>query len=238
VIAFVEGQLTESFVNRDLTGDLRRKGWRGPSLLSLHDYRTFGQIMAYLLGGIATWARDAGYRGLLVLCDEAEYLDQLEATSRQMATRVLKYLAVATLPPGDLAFDPALVERGGQPVHRSFPPRFALDQPLCAICAFTPYPEIQAVLGAIVSNSERLVCFDSVPLEDLHALADRILALYIEAYPSLQPTIEHRRAIASRLAGAFRRGETEVMRQATKMVVEFWDLYRSDPERALRALSG
>jgi hypothetical protein len=236
VIAYVEGQLQVSFINSDLTSDLRRHGWRGPSLLSLHDYRTFGQIMANLLGAIATWSRDAGYRGLLVLCDEAEYLDQLEATSREMATRVLKYLAMATLPQSELAFDPTLVERGGQPVHRDIPTRFAQDQPLSAICAFTPYPEIQAVLGAIVSNSERLVSFDPVPLAALYALADRILAFYIEAYPELQPSIHHRQMITSRLAGAFRRGETEVMRQATKMVVEFWDLYRCDPDRALRAL--
>lgn len=234
LVAWVEGQLPQ--VNRELTGDLRRFGWPGPSLLALPDYRTFGQIMAYLLGGIATWARDAGYRGLLVLVDEAEYLDQLESVSRDMATNVLRYLAAASLDREELAFDPAAVYRGGQSVHRAIPESFVPDQPLAVMCAFTPHPTVNQVLRGIVGRRERILDLDPIPLAELGLLADQILALYREAWPHLDPPEADRRVVKAAITGAFRRGEMQNTRQAARLVVEFWDLYRSDAARALAAL--
>lgn len=234
LLGFVQAQAWQA--NDTLNRALSRQGWRGDSLLALPDYRTFGQVMAHLLGGVAVWARDAGFRGLLVLADEAEYLDQLESTSRDMATNVLKYLAMATLPTASLAFDPASVYRGGQQIHRQITPIFAQDQPLSALCAFTPHPAIRDVLSRIVADPEVTLALDPVPPWELSRLADRILVLYQQAYPQVNPTDEHRRAITGQLTGAFRRGEVETTRQAARLVVEFWDLYRLRPDRALKAL--
>jgi len=58
---------------QDLTDILRRHGWAGPRLLALPDYRTFGQLMAHLLGGVAVWAKDAGHQGLVVLLDDVGF---------------------------------------------------------------------------------------------------------------------------------------------------------------------
>lgn len=234
LLSFVQGQLTQA--NDDANRALAQVGWKGSRLLALPDYRTFGQIMGYLLGGIACWARDAGYRGLLVLLDEAEYLDQLEATSRDMATNVLRYLAMGTLDRTSLAFAPEAVYRGGQDVHRQIPAVFAPDQPLAALCAFTPHPAITRVLQDLVSDPRVIVPLEALPSWELARLADHIFVLYRQAWPRLDPPEEHRRAVTGRLSGAFRRGEVETTRQAARLVVEFWDLYRHRPERALAAL--
>lgn len=233
VTSFVQGQLIQA--NDEINRDLRRFGWAGPSLLALPDFRTFGQIMAYMLGGVAAWATDAGYRGLLVLADEAEYLDQLETTSKDMATNVLKYLAMASLPRESLPFDPQAVYRGGQSIHRDIPERFAPDQQLSVVCAFTPNPGISAVLKDIVRD-DAIVPLRPIPAHELDLLADRIFALYREAWPTLDPPLAHRRLVTSKLSGGFRRGEVETTRQAARLVVEFWDLYRMGPERAVSAL--
>jgi hypothetical protein len=232
-LAFVQGQLEQA--NDGLNRDLRGFGWKGPSMLALPDYRTFGQIMAYLLGGVAAWAQDAGYRGLLVLADEAEYLDQLETTSRDMATNVLKYLAMGSLDHATLPFDPGQVYRGGQSIHRGIPERFSDDQHLAVVCAFTPNPAISSVLRSIVPESS-LVPLEPIVASELDSLADRIFALYREAWPKLDPPVMHRRIVTGRLSGGFRRGEVETTRQAARLVVEFWDIYRASPDRALSAL--
>ena len=234
LLAFVQGQLPRA--NQELDRDLRKLGWRGPRLLALPDYRTFGQIMAHLLGGVACWARDAGYHGLLVLVDEAEYLDQLGVSGRELATNVLKYLAMATLGREALAFDPEQVYRGGHPTHRQIRAVFQPAQPMAAICAFTPHPEITRVLQRLVSDEHLILPLEHVPSWELARLAEHIFALYQQAYPDMQAPDDHRRVITGRLTGAFRRGEVESTRQAAKLVVEFWDLYRMEPARALRAV--
>ena len=235
LIDHVEGQPGRA--SADLDAALRRAGWRGPRLLSLPDYRTFGQIMAYLLGGIATWAREAGYRGLMVLVDEAEYLDRLEATSRDWATNLLCHLATACLPPTELAFDPAQAYRGGQAVHRALPAVFRGDQPLVGLCAFTPHPAIDRVLRGVVAAPGRRLDLESVPPAELGQLAERILALYRRVYPALDPPERHRRQVQACLTKGFWRGDLTTTRQAARLVVEFWDLYRHSPAQAVRALA-
>ena len=234
MVAYVQAQLPQA--HKALLSQMRRQGWRGYKLLALPDYRSFGQIMAYLLGGIAVWAREAGYRGLVVLADEAEYLERLRKVAREWATNVLRYLASASLDPQDLAFDPSKTYRGGQPVHRALPERFRPDQPLAVICAFTPHPGISEVLGGIVADEGRLLQLQPIPLAELSQLADRILVLCRQAYPQLQPPGAHRRVIKACLARAFRRGDIQTTRQAARLAVEFWDLYRVSAERALGAV--
>ena len=236
MVAYVQGQLPQA--QKRLDSQLRYHRWHGYKLLALPDYRSFGQIMAYLLGGIAVWAREAGYRGLLVLVDEAEYLERLRKVAREWATNVLRYLACASLNPEDLAFDPRDTYRGGQRVHRALPERFRPDQPLAVVCAFTPHPAFQDVLAGFVADQRRLLELEPIPLAELSRLTDRILVLCRQAYPQLRPPEAHRRVIKSCLARAFRRGDIENTRQAARLAIEFWDLYRVCPDRALGAVMG
>ena len=234
VLEFVEGQSLDD--HRALSRKLRRHGFRGPPMLGLPDYRTFGQIMAHLLGGVAAWARDAGHQGLLVLLDEAEYLDSLASTSREMAENVLRYLAMAALPPQLLAFEERAVYRGGQPVHRAISPRFQVDQPLVVLCAFTPNPDVDRVLRRTLLDPTARVGLDPLRPSLLPVLAEKVYALVKSVHPHLDPAPEHRRLVSRALDAAFQSGRVETTRQAARLVVEFWDLYRLDPQRALRAL--
>jgi hypothetical protein len=154
-----------------------------------------------------------------------------------MATNVLKYLAMASFDGEGLRFDTKDVYRGGQHVHREISERFKPDQPLSVVCAFTPNPGITRILSSIVPERTMLP-LTPVPAAELDRLAERIFALYSQAWPALEPPMMHRRLITGRLSGAFRRHEIETTRQAARLVVEFWDIYRHSPERALTALMG
>jgi len=234
-LGFVEGRLRTDHVG--LWRALRRAGYQGPKLLGLPDYRTFGQIMAHILGGVSVWARDAGWAGLAVLMDEAEYVDRLDRASRDMAENVIRHLALATLSEEELKFSPDEVYRGGQGVHRAISPCFEVDQPLVAVCAFTPNPEVEQVLARTV---ERSCTMDLEPIRPslLPVLADKVYGLVKMVHPRLDPLPEHRRRVQDVLGYAFESGQVETTRQAARLVVEFWDLYRVDPRRALAALVG
>ncbi|MCK6504645.1 ATP-binding protein [Myxococcota bacterium] len=236
VLDFVSGQGHDD--HQQLSRDLRRLGFRGPPMLGLPDYRTFGQVMAHLLGGLAVWARDAGHAGLLVLLDEAEYLDRLGHTSREMAENVLRYLAMAALPPERLAFHEGGVYKGGQAAHREVPPRYRPDQPLAVVCAFTPDPQVDRVLARILADPADRLRLDPVRPSLLPVLAEKVYGLVKAVYPQLDPAPEHRQRVTRALDQAFRSGQVDSTRQAARLVVEFWDLYRQDPARALRALHG
>jgi hypothetical protein len=233
-LEFIAGQVPED--HAELHRQLRRCGFRGPKMLALPDYRTFGQVMAHLLGGIAAWSRDAGWKGLVVLLDEAEYLDRLGASSRRMAENVLRYLAMGSLDRTALAFDPEEVYRGGQTVHRKIRPRFVEDQPLVVLCAFTPNPDVDAVLDEIIADRSVRVELDPIRPSLLPVLAEKVFGLVKGVHPELEADPLHREVMTRALAQAFADGTVSSTRQAARMVVEFWDLYRVDPLRALIAV--
>lgn len=222
---------------QSLERGLRACGWRGPRVLALPDYRTFGQVLAYLLGGLAVWARDAGHRGVLLACDEAEYVDRLSGVGRDLAATVLRYLAVAALDDDALAFAPDRVYRGGQPVHRDLPSRFAADQPLVVLAAFTPNRAIEAVLSTVVASSSAVCPLDPLPWNLVALYAARVLEVHGRVYPQTAPSVLHRRQLEQALQSAWRRGRLETLRQVARAVVEWADLHRDSPERALRALT-
>lgn len=236
VLAFVSGQGRDD--HRELSAQLRRIGFKGPDMLGLPDYRTFGQVMAHMLGGVAAWSKDAGTSGLLLLLDEAEYLDRLGTHSREMAENVLRFLAIAALPPELLAFEPGAIYRGGQAVHRELNPVYRADQPLSVICAFTPDPQVDQVLRRTLLDPSNRIDLEPVRPSLLPVLAEKVYELVKAVHPELDPDPEHRRRITQALDRAFRGGQVESTRQAARLVIEFWDLYRLDPARALRALDG
>ncbi len=236
VLAFVAGQGRDD--HRELSHQLRRHGFKGRDMLGLPDYRTFGQVMAHMLGGVASWAKDAGASGLLLLLDEAEYLDRLGSQSREMAENVLRFLAIAALPPELLAFEPGAIYRGGQAVHRELSPVYRLEQPLSVLCAFTPDPQVDQVLRRTLLDPASRIELEPVRPSLLPVLAEKVYDLVKAVYPQLDPDPDHRRRVTQALERAFRGGQVESTRQAARLVIEFWDIYRQDPARALKALDG
>ena len=234
LLDWVDGSVQSG--QEELERRLHRAGWRGPGLLALPDFRTFGQIMASLLGAVSVWGRDAGYAGLLVLLDEAEYFDQMHGIAREMAENVLRYLAIAAEDDARLAFAPAAVYRGGQAVHKGISARFTDDQPLMVAASFTPNPELDAVIGRLLRGPGAVVPLDPLPARVLAALAERVLALVQRVYPGFAPEPEARRAIRVALGEAMEEGTVQSTRQAARLVVEYWDLYRRSPRAAVNAL--
>lgn len=218
---------------------LRRAGYTGPRPLGLPDYRTFGQVMAHLLSGVGAWARAAGHRGLVVVLDEAEYLDRLEPTGRAFARAVLSHLAVAALPDDALAFDPAELRAGGHAAHRALSPRAVGDPSLVVVAAVTPAPSVSAVLEGIFARPSQRLSLRSLRPSVLPALAERVGRLAMMAYPELaaarrRPGLSER--LTAVLADAFASGAIQSPRQAARFVVEFYDHLRWEPARALSRL--
>ena len=195
-------------------------------MLALPDWRTYGQVVANLLGALAGWAKDAGWQGLLVILDEAEYLDRLGSVSREMAENLLRFVAMATLRREELAFEPASVRRGGHPVHRRIPARWRPDQPLTAICTFTPNPEIERVLARVIEGDSHVLDLEPPRGSEAGVLGARVLALVRRAWPEFDPSEEQTTEVHQALVQAAHWGELESARDVVRTAVAIWDARR------------
>lgn len=235
--SFVEGAGGSSAA--EVRRALRLAGWRGPQMLALPDYRTFGQVFLYLVGGIATWARDAGWSGLALFFDEAEALDTLGRTSRELAETVLRYFAAATLPEGELPFDVNRLYRGGQKVHRGLPHLFAADQPLIACFAFTPLPEVSSAVRAAGLDRQQVIELEPLPRSAMIELVRKLIAIYGELHPEAATGPELGAPLLEHVDRALRLGLLDSTRGVARLTVEYLDIARHRPERldgALEAL--
>jgi len=166
---------------REVNRVLRSIGWRGPNALALSDFRTYGRVYAYVVGGLAGWAHDAGFRGLCLLFDEAEQVAGFDTRHRDLAEEVICHYAAAALPQQDLLFDPEHLYRGGHEVHRSLPLRFDEEQPLIVLLALTQEPTMTAMADQLIAGHR----IELTPLSprDLKELVERLRTLYQRAYP-------------------------------------------------------
>jgi hypothetical protein len=235
VLDFVEGQRAAN--TERLTRALWRAGYREQRMYCLPDWRTYGQVVAYLLGGIASWVRDAGYAGLVVLLDEAECFDDLPVSSQAMAQRMLQFLAMATLEQDQLAFDPNRVGRGGQSVHRQIPYRYDSDQPLVVGCTFTPNPALDSVLSTIRSDGLGRIDLEPLTGSALPSLVRQVTVMVEAAYPAFRAPENTRVELTRALEDAASFGDISRTREVCRTVATYWDLYRHyGPEKAKSAL--
>jgi BREX system ATP-binding protein BrxC/D len=164
--------------------ELRRIGWTGARPLALSDYRTYGRMYVHLVGTLAAWAGDAGFKGLVILFDEVEYVEMTRGESRNLAKEVLQHYAAITLPKEKLAFDPERLYRGGQAVHRLLPLRFDDEQRLAAVMALTPLPEAEAIAREILVDRKDDLELSRFLVPDFVELAESVARLYRRAYPT------------------------------------------------------
>jgi hypothetical protein len=165
---------------------VHRVRWRGQRLLALSDYRTYGRVYAHMLGVLASWSRDAGFSGLMLLLDEVEYVDALNSADLHMAKQVLDHLAAITLPKEFLGFAVEHLRRGGHEVHRNLDLLFEVDQPISLLMAATPLPEIREDVGGRLRNPRLHIELPNLSMEHYANLVTRILNLYREAYPKYE----------------------------------------------------
>jgi hypothetical protein len=234
MLDFVSGQ--SHWEPASLAQRLRKAGWKGERPLGLPDYRTFGQIMAHLLATLALWLADAGYKGLVVILDEAEFLDRIGAEGKVFATEVLRYLALVSLPAEALAFDPARLHRGGHPAHQAVNPLPSEDIPLAVFAGLSPAPGVVDALDRVLADPNCRMELDLLRTGLLPQLAARVTTLVRLARPTLSPAAADLELIEAGLKRAFLAGQVQTPREAARLIVEFWDIFVRDPPSARRAL--
>jgi hypothetical protein len=192
--------------------------------------------MAHLLATLALWLSDAGYRGLVIVLDEAEFLDRIGAEGKVFATEVLRYLALVSLPARALAFDPERLHRGGHPAHQAVNPRPSEDLPLMVFAGLSPAPGVVDALDRVLADPGCRMELDLLRTGLLPQLAARVTTLVRLARPTLSPHDADLELVEAGLKRAFLAGQVQTPREAARLVVEFWDIFARDPGAARRAL--
>lgn len=205
---------------------LRRIGWRGDRILVLSDFRTYGRMYVHLLGTLASWARDAGFRGLLVLFDEVERTDVFDAKHLDLAMEVLGHYAAVALPSEVLKFDPDDLYKGGHAVHQNLPLRFEENQPLGVVIALTDAPRTKERILALLDSGAVLVPLERLPRKALGTLVDRVIDLYARAYPGYRMPVVRRVAIREQVLAAWPGGDQALPREIVRGTVGLLDAGR------------
>ncbi|MEW6280222.1 MAG: BREX system ATP-binding domain-containing protein [Candidatus Eremiobacterota bacterium] len=221
---WIEGHPSES--NLELEPQLRRvTGVRGHRLYALMDYRPWAHLYAYLVGGLSVWAERAGYGGLAVLFDEAEFYALLSSASRDFADLVFGYYTSAAMGPRRCRFDLDNAQRGGHSIHRSFPPRYAERQPLYCVFAMTEDPAGVGALARLL-EPDRLNRIRPLSLPDYQELCRRLVEIYRLAYPDFTVGAEVQRPMGQVVYSGVERGVFENPRQVLKFILEMLDISR------------
>lgn len=185
--AWIEGRATG--VSQDLQRLLHAHIDVRDRVLALSDFGTLPRIYGYMLSGLGELARRCGYRGVLLLLDETELFSNLDVEARARAIDVFRVLMGAALPQS--AMDLSEVRKGGRGVIRELPPRFGTESHLALALAATPGSASEDFLRHSL-GAERVLELRRFGEAQFHEMADRILDLYLEAYPAV-----HRRVLAA-----------------------------------------
>ena len=227
LMRWIEGQPIGR--NRDLDQELRRLPGKHPTIYSLKDYRPWARIYAYLLSGIDTLARDAGYQGLVLLFDEAERFALLSSENRAHAETLFKAMAAASVGADAAPFEREDLSGGGLGVLQTLPARYHSRHGLLAIFAMTPDDQGVDVLRQAAPD-DAFVDLKLLGGEDFEKLASRVLRLYRDAHEEPLPAALD--ALLPRIiSGLHRHGLLNTPRQSMKFIVELLDIARRRPTR-------
>lgn len=224
LLDWISGHPSQS--NPELEQQLRlHTGVRGQRLYALKDYRPWAHLYSYLVGGLAWMSRRAGYEGLVLLFDEAEFYSLLGSQGREFADLVFGYYATAALGEERSHFRLDLARRGGQSIHRSFPPLYQPRQPLYCVFALTEDPWGVGTLRRIVGE-ERLHRLHPLGLRDYQELCLKVVDLYRQAYPDCKAGAEVQNPMGQVVYRGVERGLLSNPRQVLKFVMELLDFSR------------
>lgn len=220
-----------SLNNQDLEKLLRKAtGLRKQRLFALMDYRPWAHLYAYLLGGLAYLVRQAGYRGLAVLFDEAEFYALLNRAGREFADLLFGYYVCAAVGEENCKFSLEEAKRGGHAVHRSFPPLYQPEQHLYCVFAMTDDPKGLGALEKIL-GPDQFACLSPLRLEDYQVLCSRVLELYQQAYPELEVGAAVENPMGEVVYQGVQTQALENPRQVLKFVMELLDFSRLRQDR-------
>lgn len=228
---WIEGDPTVS--NNDIDRLMRKTARPQGKIYSMLDYRPWARIYGYILSGVSTLARLAGYRGLVVLVDEAEFYSLLSKQNREYARILFKALAWASMGEagGSLPFERSELDLGGYGVQQELPPRYGEAPGLYTVFAMTPHHAGMEALQQAVPPSAvtELRRFREA---DYQALVGRVLERYRRAYDPEAPIYDRLHDPLSDLVdGLLSSGHIENPRAAMKFLVEFLDIARMKRDR-------
>ncbi len=231
---WIEGHPTIS--NQDIDSQLTRTPGRHPKIYSLLDYRPWARIYGYILSGLAALARSVGYRGLVVLLDEAEFYSLLSRENRAFADHLFKSWTYAAMGGAEadateeLPFDAADIEIGGYGIQQRLPGRYGGASGLYVVFAMTPSPDGMAALGGAIPQ-ERVATLTPLVHADYMALAARICDFYASAYSQWRLPGKLVEPLGKVLSGLIQAGYVSNPRHAMKFLVEFLDVVRFQPAK-------
>ncbi len=217
----------------DVNSLLARAGWPGQRVLTLSDYRTYGRMYVHMIGTLAAWCEDAGLGGLVLLFDEVERVDALGRIDRMLAFEVLKHFAAVTMERDDLAFDPEALYKGGQEVHKRIGLRFDDSQPLAAVFALTPLPEVEQRLSEVTRSSAYDVRLGGLDTLASAELVQRVAALYERAHAGWSAAPELLAEVHGRVRAALDGGH-DSLRAMVRAIVFLFDGARLGEVRGAR----
>lgn len=226
LLDWIEGHPTVSNVVLDQR--LKREGKKYHRLYALMDYCPWSHIYAYMLGGVSVWAKRAGYEGLVILLDEAEFYSLLHGGHAYYAAVLFSYYAAASLGTARVKINVDDLPRGGHPVHRAIPATYAESQHLYVTFAITPESSGVSVLKGLVSESA-LLELSQLTSADYRELCGRVWGLYHRAYPEWTPGETRLARLGDALYRAVEWGRLGNVRQALKLLAEIADFMRHHP---------
>lgn len=238
---WIEGHPTIS--NQVIDAQLTRVAGRHPKIYSLLDYRPWARIYGYLLSGISALARAVGYRGLVLLLDEAEFYSLLSRDNRAFADHLFKSWTFAAAggadagAPDELPFDASDIEIGGYGIQQRLPGRYGEASGLYVVFAMTPSPDGLAALGGAIP-SDRVSTLTPLSHADYMALAARICDFYASAYSDWGLPGKLVEPLGKVLSGLIQAGHVSNPRHAMKFLVEFLDVVRFQPAKVGTVVRG
>ncbi len=208
---------------------LRRVPGRHPKIYSLLDFRPWSRIFGYLLSGLATLAQEAGYAGLALGLDEAEFYALLSGENRGFARHLFKAWTAAAIGTEGLPFDPEELEIGGYGVQQSLPARYGSGG-LYVLYAMTPMETgVSALSGAV--PAEQIHELRALGDADYAELCRRVCLFYASAHADWSLPKQVVGPLSKVLAGLIASGYVSNPRHAMKFVIEFLDIVRFHPDR-------
>jgi len=235
LIDWIEGH--PSGDNTDWNTRIRHATLRAPYLYALPDFRTFGHVYAYLIGGLAVFAREAGWAGVVVLFDEAEKYALLEPRQRAFADEVFRCYAVAALGKHAVRFDADKMRLGGQPIHRGIPLRYGARQPLLCVFCVTPAAGDRQMLDDCVDLDRHLIDLQPLGPDDYAQLVARVADLFDRLHPGCRPTAAQLDTLARVLSRGAASGRIGNPRAAIRVLIEGLDVARMRPDHLARFLT-
>ena len=223
LLNWIEGHPTIS--NTEIDDVLRKMVGRQGRIFSMMDYRPWSRIYGYILSGLASLVQLVGYRGLVVLIDEAEFYSLLSSENREYAQILFKALSWASIGGEEtpVPFSKDDLDLGGMGILQDLPPRYGDGGGLYTVFAMTPNEEGTDALAEAVPR-ECIAELSRLEMTDYRRLARRVTGHYRRGRPDGDIDDRHEEALCSLVAGLLQSGYVDSPRQAMKFIVEFLDL--------------